>query len=55
MEVRGIDKPFEWSREVVSKLQKDGTGLYYSPSREPSQLHLKELKYHLLKLIQCII
>ena len=37
MEVRGIDKPFEWSREVVSKLQKDGTGLYYSPSREPSQ------------------
>ena len=37
MEVRGIDKPFEWSREVVNKLQKDGTGLYYSPSREPSQ------------------
>ena len=37
MEVRGIDKPFEWSRAVVNKLQKDGTGLYYSPSREPSQ------------------
>ena len=37
MEVRGIDKPFEWSRDVVNKLQKDGTGLYYSPSREPSQ------------------
>ena len=37
MEVRGINKPFEWSREVVNKLQKDGTGLYYSPSREPSQ------------------
>ena len=37
MEVRGIDKPFEWSRNVVNKLQKDGTGLYYSPSREPSQ------------------
>jgi uncharacterized FAD-dependent dehydrogenase len=36
MEVRGIDKPFEWSRNVVNKLQKDGTGLYYSPSREPS-------------------
>ena len=36
MEVRGIDKPFEWSRDVVNKLQKDGTGLYYSPSREPS-------------------
>ena len=36
MEVRGIDKPFDWSRNVVKKLQKDGTGLYYSPSREPS-------------------
>ena len=37
MEIRGIDKPFKWAREVVNKLQKDGTGLYYSPSREPSQ------------------
>ena len=37
MEVRGIEKPFEWSREVVKKLQIDGTGLYYSPSRKPSQ------------------
>jgi uncharacterized protein len=36
MEVRGIEKPFEWSRDVVNKLQKNGTGLYYSPSREPS-------------------
>ena len=33
MEIRGIDKPFEWSRDVVSRLQKDGTGLYYSPPR----------------------
>jgi len=37
MEVRGIEKPFDWSRDVVKKLQKDGTGLYYSPSREPSK------------------
>jgi len=37
MEVRGIEKPFDWSRKVVNKLQKEGTGLYYSPSREPSQ------------------
>ena len=36
MEIQGIDKPFDWSRDVVKKLQKDGTGLYYSPSREPS-------------------
>ena len=37
MEVRGIEKPFEWSRKVVKKLQIDGTGLYYSPSSKPSQ------------------
>ena len=36
MEINGIENPFSWSRDVVSKLQKDGTGLYYSPSREPS-------------------
>ena len=36
MEIRGIEKPFEWSRNVVSKLQHNGTGLYYSPSRKPS-------------------
>jgi uncharacterized FAD-dependent dehydrogenase len=36
MEIQGIEDPFTWSREVVSKLQKDGTGLYYSPSRQPS-------------------
>jgi uncharacterized FAD-dependent dehydrogenase len=37
MEIQGIEDPFTWSREVVSKLQKDGTGLYYSPSRKPSK------------------
>ena len=37
MEVQGIDKPFDWSRDVVKNLQIDGTGLYYSPSRKPSQ------------------
>ena len=36
MEVQGIKKPFDWSRDVVKKLQIDGTGLYYSPSRKPS-------------------
>ena len=36
MEVRGIDKPFDWSRDVVEKCQALGTGLYYSPSRQPS-------------------
>jgi uncharacterized FAD-dependent dehydrogenase len=36
MEINGIANPFEWSREVVSKLQINGTGTYYSPSRKPS-------------------
>jgi len=36
MEVQGIEKPFDWSRELVSKVNKEGTGLYYSPTRKPS-------------------
>ena len=36
MEINGIEDPFEWSRELVSKVQSNGTGLYYSPSRKPS-------------------
>jgi len=36
MEIQGIEDPFTWSRNVVSKLQHNGTGLYYSPSRKPS-------------------
>jgi uncharacterized FAD-dependent dehydrogenase len=36
MEIKGIEDPFKWSRDVVQKLQKNGTGLYYSPSRTPA-------------------
>ena len=36
MEVRGIEKPFKWARELVGKVQANSTGLFYSPSREPS-------------------
>ena len=36
MEIQGIENPFEWSRELVEKVQAHGTGLYYSPSRKPS-------------------
>jgi uncharacterized FAD-dependent dehydrogenase len=36
MEINGIEDPFAWSRNVVSKLQFGGTGLYYSPTRTPS-------------------
>ena len=38
MEIRGIDKPFDWSRAAVEKLQHKGVGLFYSPShRVPSK------------------
>ena len=38
MEIRGIDKPFDWSRAAVEKLQHEGVGLFYSPSqRVPSK------------------
>jgi uncharacterized FAD-dependent dehydrogenase len=33
MEINGIENPFEWSRNIVNKLQFGGTGLYYSPTR----------------------
>ena len=36
MEIPGIENPFDWSRELVSKVNAHGTGLYYSPSRKPS-------------------
>ncbi len=38
MEIQGIDKPFDWSREAVKKLQIDGKGMFFSPSdRVPSK------------------
>ena len=37
MEIKGIEDPFKWSRDVVSKLQFNGKGLYYSPSRTVSK------------------
>jgi uncharacterized FAD-dependent dehydrogenase len=36
MEINGIEDPFTWSRDVVNKLQFNGTGLYYSPTRVSS-------------------
>jgi uncharacterized FAD-dependent dehydrogenase len=33
MEIKGIEDPFKWSRDVVQQLQVDGKGLYYSPNR----------------------
>ena len=38
MEIQGIDKPFDWAREAVKKLQIDGKGMFFSPSdRVPSK------------------
>jgi uncharacterized FAD-dependent dehydrogenase len=36
MEIKGIEDPFEWSRNLVANVNASGTGLYYSPSRRPS-------------------
>ena len=36
MEIKGIDQPFKWARELVGKVQENSTGLFYSPTREPS-------------------
>jgi uncharacterized FAD-dependent dehydrogenase len=36
MEIKGIEDPFEWSRNLVANVNTSGTGLYYSPSRLPS-------------------
>ena len=36
MEIKGIEDPFKWSRDIVQKLQSNGTGLYYSWQRQPS-------------------
>ena len=33
MEIKGIEDPFKWSRDVVQKLQINGTGTYYSPNK----------------------
>jgi uncharacterized FAD-dependent dehydrogenase len=43
MEIKGIENPFEWSRDVVNKLQIGRTGLYYSPLRNPSKTSEHEL------------
>jgi uncharacterized FAD-dependent dehydrogenase len=39
MEIKGIENPFEWSRNLVKNCQIDGKGLYYSPFdyRKPSK------------------
>ena len=38
MEIQGIDKPFDWAREAVKKLQMGNAGTYFSPSdRAPSK------------------
>jgi uncharacterized FAD-dependent dehydrogenase len=36
MEIKGIDQPFKWARKLVNKVQENSTGLFYSPTREPS-------------------
>ena len=50
MEIKGIENPFEWQKQLVEKCQSEGKGLFYSPSRKPSltaegeNMNLVELK-----------
>jgi len=37
MEIQDISEPFNWSRNVVKNVQKENTGIYYSPSRKTSK------------------
>ena len=38
MEIKDIDKPFDWARKAVKKMQEEGKGTFYSPShRVPSK------------------
>ena len=38
MEIKGIDSPFQFQKDIVSKCQIDGKGIHYSPNfaRKPS-------------------
>ena len=51
MEIKGIDKPFDWSRAAVEKLQHEGVGMFYSPShRVPSKTSEGDyVKTHVVK------
>jgi len=33
MEIKGIENPFDWTKELVRKCQISGKGLYYSPNK----------------------
>lgn len=37
MELKGIENPFEWQKQLVEKCQGEGKGLFYSPTRKPSK------------------
>ena len=56
MEIKGIEDPFKWSRDVVQKLQHNGTGLYYSTKRVNSKTSEGEIvnasQIHSLKVFK---
>ena len=45
MEIKDIDKPFDWSREAVKKLQKNGVGTFYSPNHQRTPSTTSEGNY----------
>ena len=45
MEIKDIDKPFDWSREAVKKLQINGVGTFYSPNHQRTPSTTSEGNY----------
>ena len=45
MEIKDIDKPFDWSRDAVKKLQKNGVGTFYSPNHQRTPSTTSEGNY----------
>lgn len=51
MEIKGINNPFEWAKDVVSKCQVEGKGVYYSPfgTRQPTlSAEGKDMDLHII-------
>ena len=55
MEINGIEDPFTWSRDVVNKLQSNGTGLYYSPPNHPSNSKILPITSMSLKHVPSLL
>ncbi len=54
MEIKGIEDPFKWSREIVNKCQWNNSGMYYSPNQFRHESKTAEGKYVKCETIEYI-